>query len=248
MSDKLVKRDDQAVQPAERMIVMIMDAARDKSIDIDKLERLMAMQREMVLDQRKVAFMAAMAKIAPTMPRIKKNGMISYESRDGSKRETAYALLEDMDKIIRPIIGAEGLSQSYDTKMVDGKVEVTCKLSHAEGHFETKSVTLPLDKSGAKNETQAVKSTISYGRRILTEMFFNLIEEGADTDGVDIAPLTDDEAKDLEIAAKDAYGADFKRFLVYLHVGDVREVLRKDLKKAYVAIDAKREDTAKKAR
>ena len=249
MSEQVAKREEAAVQPAERMIVMIMDAARDKTIDIDKLERLMAMQREMVTDQRRVAFIAAKARIMPDMPRIKKNGTISYPTKDGGRVETKYALLEDMDKIIRPIIGAEGFSQSYNTSSADGgKLKVILTVSHREGHHESIDATFPIDDSGSKNKTQAIKSTVSYGRRTLTEMFWDLIEEGADTDGVDPTPLTDDEVKDLNASAQEVFGSDLKRFMVYMKVGSLSEILKKDLKKAYVAIDVKREENAKKAR
>lgn len=248
MKSQLPAVQEKALAPAERMIVMIMDAARDKSIDIDKLERLMAMQREMVADQRRVAFVAAKARIMPDMPRIKKNGMISYEDRGGNKHETPYALLEDIDKIIRPIYGTEGFFQSYGTASTpSGKLKVILTVSHREGHSESIDAEFPIDDSGAKNKTQAIKSTVSYGRRTLTEMFWDLIEEGADTDGRDISPLTDDEVKDLHTSAQEVFGADLKRFLVYMKVGELKDILKRDLKKAYVAIGLKRDENAKKA-
>ena len=231
MSDEVAVRETS-------LLDVIADAVRDKTVDVDKMERLFALQERYVAEKRRSAYVSAMARIVPSLPVIKKNGLIAYESR-GSEVKTYYAKLEDMDKVLRPILGAEGLSQSYDSEESGSKIKVTLRVTHCEGHFEEKSITGPIHKSGAMNDIQAVKSSVSYLRRILTEMFFNLIEEGTDVDGNDLETISAEQVKDLETQIQDIK-MDKGRFLVFMKVGKLEEILLKDLAKAQNGIDVKR--------
>lgn len=237
---QVVVREDTAVQaqpPAERMIVMIMDAARDKSIDIDKLERLMAMQERMVADQRKTAYVSAMARLQAKLPQIDQNGRIVVKGALRSK----YALIEDIDVAIRPLLAEEGFSYSCNQEdSPDGKLRrFAGKMSHRDGHEEVKHFSLPFDSSEFRSAVQSEKSTYSYASRVLLTMHLNLVTRDVDTDGAPSATITDDQVKDIE-AALDELKMDRARFLVYMHVGAVADILAKDHQKAIVALDVKR--------
>lgn len=226
-------------EPEPNMLAVIAKAvAENPQMNVDNMEKLLAMHERIVAAQQKASFFAAMARVAPQIPEIGQRGVI--KNRDGHV-QSKYATLDDIDRIIRPIISAEGLSQSFDSEMTaDGKVRVSCRLSHAEGHSEVKYVTLPIDKSGSKNETQAVVSTVSYGRKCLTKMFFNIQEAGEDTDGVDPSTITDEQVKDLETAIAE-YEMNLSRFLFFMGVGAIKDILARDWSKAQNAIDVQRQ-------
>src|SRR5204863_4077142 len=137
--------------------------------------------------------MAAMGRLAPKLPEIDRNGM----SHHGP-----FSRLIDCDRAIRPLLGDEGLSQSFDTDSSSiektGKVKIIMYVSHALGHQEVRHIELPIDTSGSKNPAQAVISTVSYGRRALTTMFFNLQSKDGDTDGNDPTTISSEQVKDLE--------------------------------------------------
>lgn len=250
-NQELVKHEAQlpAVKPSEmtsnQVLLAILDVARTPGIDITIAERLFAMQERMVIDQRKVAFFTALTELESEIPQIQKSGHI----RDNSgETRNKYALLEDIDTILKPLLTKHGFAFSFDEDWTDGKTfKLSCRMSHREGHAETKTISLPLDTGPGRSSIQSRGSTQKYGQRYLIGMHVNLVTRNEDDDGNGGSEeLTDDEVKDLDIAAKEAYGPDFKRFLVYMHVGELKEILKRDLKKAYVAIDAKHEDTAKK--
>jgi hypothetical protein len=228
MSDKALEVVNKT--EATSLLQVIAQAVADPRCDVEKMERLLAMQERVVADQRRTAYMAAMARVAVDMPMIGKFG----ESHHGK-----YARIEDIDRAIRPVISKEGLSLSFDSEEIGNKVKVTCRLSHSEGHSEEKSITLAVDNSGSKNGAQAIISTVSYGRRALTKMFFNLIEGGEDTDGNNPTPITADQVRDLEAKLTEV-GMDRKRFMVFMGVGDLADILAKDWKKAMNACDVKR--------
>jgi len=148
--------------------------------------------------------------------------------------------LDDIDKVLRPILAEGGFALSFDTQPIEGnRVRILCRLSHKDGHFETKQIDLPIDNSGSKNGAQAVGSTVSYGRRMLTKMFFNIVEKGEDNNAETSEKLTEDQLKDLE-AAMTEVPLNKKKFLEFMGVNDVHDILQRDLKKALNAIDTKR--------
>jgi hypothetical protein len=225
---------------ASNLLQIIANAVIDPRVDIDKMERLLAMQERLVADQRKSAYMAAMARVAAVLPFVPKTSNGHYGM---------YSGLNDIDRVLRPIISPEGLSLSFDSAPVDGKpgyVRVYCTNSHADGHSETKQIDLEIDKSGSKNGAQAVISTVSYGRRSLTKMFYNIIEGNEDSDGNNSAVITEDQVKDLQIMIQDV-GINTPRFLLHMKVGELKDILAKDYKAALNAVEAKRIENAKKA-
>jgi hypothetical protein len=117
---------------------------------------------------------------------------------------------------------------------------VTAKLSHEAGHSETKTVTLPLDASDFRSGVQSVGSTVSYARRTLIKMHLNLIERGEDDDGHGGGePITEAQVADV-LALMEEVKADHGKFLVYMGVGDVKDIRQRDLKKATTALETKR--------
>lgn len=241
MSSELVKHEPGALERAESTLEVISRLAVDPRVDVEKLERLLVMKREVEADQRRVAYMAALARLAPKLPEIDQKGRVAYEGKLGKEgMDRKYARLEDIDRAIRPLLSEEGFSMSFDTHPTDtGKIRVTATLSHKEGHSETKQLDLPHDSSGSKNGIQAVGSTVSYGRRMLVKMFFNLIERGEDTDGNDQTPITEDQVKDLESLMTEVK-ADKAKFLKFLGVDSLSAILARHYKTAVEALEEKR--------
>lgn len=226
--------------PAD-LLSVIAHAVADPRMDVEKMRALFELQRDIQTENNRIAFVEAMARLAPKLPEIDKNGRVKFEGKDGKAgQDRKYARLEDIDRAIRPLYSEEGFSLSWNTgEGVGGKIRVIGTLSHCKGHVETRQLDLPYDSSGSKNPVQAVGSTVSYGKRMITTMLFNIITKDEDTDGENLTPITEDQARDLESAIEEVR-MDKGKFLVYMHVGSVREILQRDLATAVNAIDVKR--------
>lgn len=242
MSEELAVKSD-----TDETLSIIERVALDPRVDVEKLERLLAMKERVLADQRRVAFVEAMSRLAPTMPEIDKNGRVTFEGKgDKPGMDRRYARLEDIDRAIRPLYSKEGFSLSWNTQPGEnGKIRVIGTLSHSGGHFEQRQLDLPHDSSGAKNPIQAVGSTVSYGKRMITTMFFNLIARDEDTDGNNLNTITDDQVKDLQ-AAMDELKMNKQRFLLFMGVGAVNDILARDWGKAMNAVEVQRQSLAKK--
>lgn len=168
-------------QPANEtaaIFSMIERAARDPAVDVDKLERLMAMAERMQASRAKGAYAAALAAMQPEIPAIVERGKIKV----GNDVRSTYALWEDINEAIKPILARHGFALSFRTQTGD-KIVVTGVLSHRDGHSEETTMTLPVDASGSKNAVQAIGSSVSYGKRYTAGALLNMTSRGEDDDG-----------------------------------------------------------------
>ncbi len=161
-------------EPAESGLMGVIErAALDPNVDVDKMERLLAMQKDIYSVQAERAFAEAMTACQTEMPKIAKKAR--------GDKGTMYATLEAVNDSIRPIYTQHGFSLSFGTGDTDkdGMIKILCDVAHNGGHTRKYQFELPLDDSGPKGTknksgVQAAGSTISYGRRYLALMIFNL--------------------------------------------------------------------------
>lgn len=167
------------VVAADAFTAMVERMATDHRVDMDKLERLIVLNREMRAEQARTDFDAALADMQPEIPSIIEGGKIEHSGRLIS----TYALFEDINDTIKPILHKHGFALSHRLTYPDKQIVVTGILSHRGGHREQTQFIAEADSSGAKNNIQARKSTISYGMRTVTCALLNITTRGADDDG-----------------------------------------------------------------
>ena len=170
-----------ALSEAASFIQMIERAARDPSVDIDKIERLMQMHERMLARQAQATYDAAFATMQTELPQMPERGKIKNKS--GGVQST-YALWEDINDIIKPVLSRNGFALSFKISNRDKFSVVTGTLSHKSGHRESSVFELPLDISGSKNEVQGLGSSTAYGKRYVAGALLNLTSRGEDDDGV----------------------------------------------------------------
>jgi len=105
-----------------------------------------------------------------------------------SVTNSKYADLEAIDTAIRPIYARHGFSLSFTEIPTEGAtVRIACKVKR-EGHEETHHLEAQSDTHGPqgkpnKTPIQGVVSAVTYLRRALTAMVFNIATKGEDNDG-----------------------------------------------------------------
>lgn len=223
-------RNEVAVHEPEpdAMLAVIVKAAADPNTDADKMERLLAMHERLKASQAKATYLAALAEMKPELPVIDRRGRIEVREKTASgKRDgdvtqnTPYALWEDIDEAITPILAKRGFVLTFRCGVAqDGKITVTGVLGHRDGHSEETTITLPHDSTGSKNSVQAIGSSVSYGKRITATLLLNIRTKGQDDDGnlggQGLSDTVSMEQADriLELLTRD--GADVKLFCAYM--------------------------------
>lgn len=168
---------------ATAILAMIERAARDPSVDIDKMERLVQMQERVLKRNAEQAFNESMKAAQEDMPRVVRDAA-------NSSTNSKYARLETVAKAINPIVTRHGFSMSFGTaeSPLPAHYRVTCLVSHIGGHSRDYFADVPSDMTGMKGTqnktaTHAFGSTMSYGRRYLTLLIFNVALVNEDDDG-----------------------------------------------------------------
>lgn len=242
--NQVVKRQEQAQaeQPSELIafVSMIERAARDPNVDVDKMERLLAMQERIIARNAKAAYNAALVAVKPLLPVITEHGKIIV----GGEVRSTYAKWEDIDEAITPILAAQNMALTFRCGVAnDGKITVTAVLSHGDGHSEeTTCPPLAHDSSGSKNAVQAVKSSTSYGKRIAAALLLGLRTRGEDDDGVrGGAPttLTDEQATRVQQLVLES-GANVAAFLNYMKAESISDIPASKYKEAVSMLEQKK--------
>jgi len=228
-----------ASEQAAAMLQVIKEVATSPNVNVEAIRVIMDMQRQLTQDQAERSLNEALARLAPKLPRIKRNGSVEYaidkNKPDGPKKEAfKFAKWEDIDKGIRPLLAEEGLALSYTTKprTADGGGTIIIgRVSHIQGAFREAEFAAALDSSGGKNNIQAMKSSFRYGQRAVTEMLLNIVTEGEDDDGVSAGFITIEQAAEIDLKIRET-GADRERFLKWVNAQDVQSIQAKNYQKA----------------
>jgi hypothetical protein len=213
-----------AVAESAAILSVIERAARDPAVDIDKMERLMAMHERMLARQAKAAYSAALAELQPKLPVVSERGGITNSA---GKVQSTYALWEDVVTAITPMLSAHGFALSFRVGRDGDRQTVTGILSHRDGHSEETTLSLPLDMSGSKNAVQGVGSTVSGG-------------EDDDGQGGKGNTLITAEQKQQLVALMQETGVNTEKFLQYMAVTALDEIKAANFNKAKTALEARR--------
>lgn len=173
----------------------IVERAAFAGMPVEMIEQLRLMARDERAEDARREFEGAFAEMQPSLPAVAKLGEGHQNAR--------YAKLEDMQAMARPILRAYGFSTRFKVNDIESGVEITCILSHRNGHSDSDTMRLPLDTSGSKNNVQARGSTVAYGKRYTFANILGIQTGGEDNDAVNAASgetLTPDQVKQVREA------------------------------------------------
>lgn len=185
MSTELVPVQPASVSATRQpsMLEIIGRAATDPTVDVSKMERLLAVAEQIHAREAKAAYDQALNDAQGEMRPI---------SRDCHNPQTRskYASYEAIDTAIRPIYTAHGFAMSFGSKAAGSadRVVVTCRISHRGGHTENVELEMPCDGKGAKGgevmtRVHATGSALSYAKRYIANLVWNLSFGEHDDDG-----------------------------------------------------------------
>lgn len=209
------------VADTNSFLTFIAEAARDPAVDVNKMERLFEMRERMIDRQAHMDFNAALKRAKAEMPAVLKN-------KYNEQTKSHYANLESVSDAMDPIITANGFSLTFGTAptTLEGHYLVTCTLAHEGGHEKNYEAPIPIDSAGIKGTanktlTHAFGSTMSYGRRYLKMMIFDVKTTDDDGNGaggkapVEVEFITDEQLVELRQLMKQTK-TDETKFAAYL--------------------------------
>ena len=212
----------------------ISRAATDPNVDAEKMERLWALYEKMDARRAERDFNDALMRAQQAIPAIFKNKKAD---------KNTYADLEKVNEVIIPITTENGFAMSFgnEDSPMEKHYRVVCFLSHNGGHTRKYHADIPADHSGSKNVTQGFGSTISYGRRYLSLMMFNISTTNEDDDGRKSGGDGNITVEQRDALAKiiEDNGFPIANFLKWAGVETLADIPASSFQKAHNALQAK---------
>jgi hypothetical protein len=182
-SDDIAKWDERhPAKTHERRSDSALILAIEKGLAPELIGKMMDLQERAEQREAKKLYVAAMAKWSVSAPDITKDKHVRFTTSKGTT-EYNHATLGNVATAISKSMGPFGLKPNWITEQPEGKVKVTCTITHAGGHSESTSLIAGTDQSGSKNSIQALGSTISYLERYTLLALAGLATSDMDDDG-----------------------------------------------------------------
>lgn len=168
-----------SVTPAQMLQIAV-----ERGADPDNLEKLMNLHERWEAREAEKAFVQAMNRFRANPPRLTKNHEVDYSTKQGGRTHYSHATLDHACEVIGAALAEVGISYRWRTSQLDnGAVQVTCILTHKDGHSEQTPLQAMPDTSGGKNSIQAVGSAVTYLERYTLLAATGMAAEDQDDDG-----------------------------------------------------------------
>jgi hypothetical protein len=155
------KTGDASLQIAAESDALVR-LAIDKNLDVDKLERIIALHNEAKAHAAKAAFFEAFKRLQSELPEIVKRRNVSQR---GGGLLYKFANLTDIVRVLRPLEQAHGFAHRFEFSEEGGRLCVTCIVTHKGGHEERTSMVIPATKGQNTSAAQDAGGEATYGMR-----------------------------------------------------------------------------------
>lgn len=157
-------------------LTVIENMVSSGNFDVNVARELIEMQKDIMKQQAIINFnndFALMSKKIPVIAKSKK------------AHTTMYAPLEDIVKVVQPILSEHGFSVSFSTQQNSlDSVTITCTLMHKDGHSTSTELELPTKAvNNSMNAMQAIGAAITYGKRYTISGLLNISTGDDDNNG-----------------------------------------------------------------
>ena len=206
----------------QSMLAVIASAAADPRCDVTKMQALLDMQKGILAEEARLAFIEAKLLLNEKLPTINKDGKIEFKDKGQGKATLKFASFENINHVIKPLLKEFGFDLWFSSEPgVAGMINVVGHMEHRLGFFRITTFPMPHDASGGKSGAQGWSSAFSFGKRVTTIGLLNIQTtaiEDRDLDGnvgnfkrstdgyVDVDPirkLSRAQAAELEEVMKD---------------------------------------------
>ena len=181
-----------AVAAPATLYQAIIQAARDPSIDAEKMKTLVDLQMQVEANEARKSFTRAFNALQEELPVINKDGIIDHgegtTAKGNKKLKTKWATYPNIMSVCRPLLRKHGftLSNVIEPAADASRIVVVGYLEHIDGHARISRFPLGIDTTGSKNNQQGWGSSQQYGMRYNAIALLNIVSEAQqdlDNDG-----------------------------------------------------------------
>lgn len=196
-------------------VAVIERLASNPDVDPVKLEKFMDLQERILDRNAEQAFNIDMVQCQSDIRAV-------FQNKRNTQTNSRYADLEAVILSVKPIYTKHGFALSFyegETKK-ENHIRICVDVMHKYGHTKSRYVDMAIDDTGAKGSATKTKihgegSAISYGRRYLTCMIFNIPTSDDNDSNTKTEYISEKQVADIQSLATEVK-ADVNRLLKYL--------------------------------
>jgi hypothetical protein len=234
-------------QTSPNAIIDLLQAAVDRGLPVEALERLQALHERVSDRAAATEFARDLATFQQKCPPIAKTSTAKVTTKSGAQYHYKYAELDQIARTIAPFLAELGLSYTWDSDLRERMLFCVCTLRHVNGHSISATFTAPVESSAGMSEQQKHASALTYARRQSLIQVLGLTTTEPDTDGANPEPITQQQADDLRAFIEEV-GANLTRFLKWAKIQRLEDLPARDYESAINAIRSVAEKRTQKGR
>ena len=200
MANKKVAVREQQQEQADKSLMVafqpdsgiekLISHAIDKDVNVDTMEKLLAMRRELKAEWAREQYHQSLSEFQKACPIIEKDKIVL--NKDGRTERYRYASLEGIIVQVKDLLQAHGFNYKTDAKVEDKFVNATCVATHRYGHSESSTFGVPIDKDAFMNEPQRFASALTFSKRYAFCNAFGIQTGDADDDAKAARTVTEE--------------------------------------------------------
>lgn len=182
--EKPLEETSQAVQVrAPNSIDDLISQAVANKTPVETMERLFNLRKEVKAEVAKEAFVKAVADFQDECPVIEKKKKVT--GKEGKLRYMFAPLDSIVEQIKKPLKNA-GLSYRWETGNEEKAVNAICIVTHALGHSEQSSFSVPIDPEGYMSAPQRYAAALTFAKRYSLCNVLGISTADEDTDATTV--------------------------------------------------------------
>jgi len=162
----------------------LLARAVERGLPVEAIEKLMVMRTQLKAERAREEYFIALSAFQADCPVIPKNKKVM--NKDNRTVRYAFAPLETVVEIIKPILHRHGLSYDLHSEFqTEGNIQVTitCRVHHVAGHSEESSFVVPIERGFGTSRAQEFATARTYGVRYAVWDALGIVTGDEDTDG-----------------------------------------------------------------
>ncbi|MBB4077105.1 hypothetical protein GGR08_001422 [Bartonella fuyuanensis] len=211
----------------------ILNKALENDVDMDRLERLIALREKEIERQNYQNFVRDFSAMQTEYQNIQKNA-------NNTHTNSQYATLDQhIDAVKKTLSKYHFALFSRIKEQTQGAIVIEMTLIHPSGNKVSTEGEFPYDVKGCKSTIQSVGSTITYARRYLLGMLLNVASKEDDTDGITLlAGVSPEQMNEIKELIKKTQSEE-SRLLSFIGVKNLKDMSFKQAQTALFSLKKK---------
>jgi hypothetical protein len=147
-------------------IAGLLHLAVERGMPAAELKELVALHERMTDREARMEFNRELAAFRAECPKIQQNRTAKIATNGGGGYEFTYAELDEITRIVDPLLTKRGFSYRWESDTDDKKMLTsTFVLTHVNGHAERTPFRLPTDNASGMSPQQKIGAADSFAKR-----------------------------------------------------------------------------------